>query len=62
MLMRMIISKDLLQAGETNSSAGRATMLVSEWLTNINIDISLSRLVKLGLSEYAYVDEYFTIS
>ena len=29
MRMRMIISKDLLQAGETNSSAGRATMLVT---------------------------------
>jgi hypothetical protein len=31
---------------------------VSEWLANINIDMSLSRLVKLVLSEYAYAD-YF---
>ena len=31
----------------------------SEWLANINIDMSLSRLVKLVLSEYAYADEYF---
>ena len=31
----------------------------SEWLVNINIDMSLSRLVKLVLSEYAYADDYF---
>ena len=29
MLMRMIISKDLLQAGETNVLASRVTMLVT---------------------------------
>ena len=31
---------------------------VSEWLANINIDMSLSQLVKLVLSEYEFAD-YF---